>query len=90
MNTPQIDALLGEAFKTTFATPPELDAAAVSAVVTRYALLAGCSPSNATAATAWGIRNGSDTLSAIRHGKHRADQLALRELSAQLRALKQT
>lgn len=90
MSTPQIDSLLGAAFATTFATPPQLDAEAVGTVVTRYALAQGCSDSNATAATSWGIRNGSDTLSAIRHGKHRADQLALRELSAQLRALKQT
>lgn len=67
-------------------TAERLDAESVSAVVCRYALRIGCGDSNATAAVAYGIRNGHDTLSAIRAGKARADKLRSREMTLQAHA----
>lgn len=70
-----------------FSTPagPLLDAESVSAIVCKHARKIGCTDSNATAAVAWGIRYGHDTLSAIRTGKARAEQLRERELRAAMR-----
>lgn len=62
-----------------------IDAAAVGKVVAHFALDLGCTDSNAIAAVRWGIRNGHDTLSAIKAGKTRAEQLRIRELSAAVR-----
>jgi len=64
-----------------------LDAESVSAVVYRFALALGGTASNATASVSWGIKNGHDTLSAIRAGKARAEQLRARELSAAVRGI---
>jgi hypothetical protein len=64
----------------------QLDAASVSAVVVKFALNLGCTDSDATASAAYGIHTGHDTLSAIRAGKHRAEQLRDRELTRALRS----
>lgn len=89
MNDAQADSILGAAFRAAFDSTfeePNLDAVTVSSMITRHALHIGCTDSNATAAVAWGIRNGHDTLSCIRVGKLRAEQLRIRELSAVYRA----
>jgi len=91
-----IDSMIGQAFRAAFETDvaieapkpaDRLDAEAVGSVVTRHALEIGCTDSNATAAVAWGIRVGHDTLSCIRAGKLRAEQLRIRELSSVYRAM---
>jgi hypothetical protein len=65
------------------AVPQSIDAVAAANVIAKYAAQIGCTPSNVTGAVAWGIRNGHDTLSAIRAGKHRADVLCDRQLPSQ-------
>jgi len=70
------------AFAEQFATaePVRINATDVGSVVIKHALAIGCTDSNATAAVAWGLRVGYDTLSAIRFGKARAETLRHRQL----------
>lgn len=64
------------------ATPTAcMSAVDVANVVSRYAITIGCDDSNIAAAVAYGLRTGHDTLSAIRSGKKRAEQLAARQPS---------
>lgn len=80
-----VGARVGSAFDEIFRAPAQVDAAAVGKVVAHHALDLGCSESNILAAVSWAIRNGHDTLSAIKCGKMRAEQLRIRELSAAVR-----
>jgi hypothetical protein len=82
-----VGARVGSAFDEIFRdkAPAQVDAASVGKVVAHFALDIGCSESNILAAVRWAIRNGHDTLSAIKCGKTRAEQLRIRELSAAVR-----
>jgi hypothetical protein len=65
-------------------TPPATpmarpDAECVGRVVWMYCHRIGCNESNTTAAVSWALRQGGDTLSAIRAGRQRAMQLLERQ-----------
>lgn len=83
-----ITPLIGERFVDTLRdifgrsgpSPDEVrDVHAIARCVATFARGEGCDDSNTTAAVAWALRHGGDTLTCIRIGKARAKQLAARQ-----------
>jgi len=65
---------------------PLIDRDAVLTAIERHARDIGCSASNATAAQSYGLKWGGDTLTCIREGKRRAEQLRRRQSNPPLDA----